>query len=265
MTFEQAYSLLEMDRLNKLKTPKHIKDIPKERLISRHGLISLITNSILGKKNSTLIEATMGYYKCNFERLEPIFRNKTQKERWRLIFKEVIETLPSVKSISGEGSALKPFVLDCDYGNGIFFDAEDFFPTGWPAYLEPNQCFYTAEIVAEGFKNEFKSSVISGIAWSGEPFVHAVAKIVNKNGKKFVFDTNYHLVMSYELYKSIFLFKVLNEVEIEEFEKNNKYLTAFQNELKKQGKKLDYGAIDLAFDDIVARGKKLIEEDGFGV
>jgi len=121
-------------------------------------------------------------------------------------------------NMNGEGTIKNPFKLNINYGTGEFYNSHFLFSNSeYPKFVKPNNCHTNAYKFAKMFIGECQ--VLFGICETDHPFLHSVVKI-----KDFIVDFNYNLVMSENLYFSLFNFEVLNTI-------NNKDIRKYNNTL----------------------------------
>jgi len=120
--------------------------------------------------------------------------------------------------MQGEGTMDDPFKITTNYGAGEFYNAHFLFLNcEYPKFVRPNNCHTNSYKFAKMYLD--KCEVLFGICQTDHSFLHSIVKV-----KDFIVDFNYNLVMSADLYFSLFNFEVLNTISNEDIKNNNKQL-----------------------------------------
>lgn len=117
---------------------------------------------------------------------------------------------PFIKSLVGKGTKKEPYKITTTFGEGEFFDASAIIKKERLATIKKFYCFNNSFNFAMALaKNGYDCQQLSGIAFiSNKPFLHSVINF-KMNGKNYVLDLNYNLIISYQLYLKLFSFEVL--------------------------------------------------------
>ena len=155
-------------------------------------------------------------------------------------------------NLQGEGIINNPFRLSTNFANGKFYNAHLLFCDGkYPNFIKPNSCHTNSYKFAKMYIDN--CSVLFGISSSDYPFLHSVIKI-----KDFIIDFNYNLVMSKDLYISLFNFEVLNEVFNTDIKANHNRLA---NKLQENNSKITDAEVNACYYEIInlLNNNKLID------
>ncbi len=267
MKIEEAKKYMKLEDNKKLPIPSTVPEDETDRqeLYVLQQLFAFsfdVTNKDMKKMRSDIKKANED------GKINSALKIRTRRGL-NLIVKTSIRMSPIVTEFSGKGSIEQPYLIKTKYGEGKFFDARFMFKRHkWPAFIKRNNCYYNSRLAAMNFISQgFETKQITGIIYSGQPYLHSVAVLEfdGKTGhKKYVLDSNYHMIMSYDLYMKLFCFEVLSVIDGEELLKYHKDMDEYENICKVQGEKLTYTDIALAHEDIVETVKKL-KTDGVGV
>lgn len=174
-------------------------------------------------------------------------------------------TNPFLKSISGNGIKSDPYIIKTEFGDGEFFDARALIKEERLKQIRKFFCFNNSYKFAMALaKHIGEAEQISGIAFVSKPFLHSVIGF-EKDGKKYVLDLNYDLIISYNLYMKLFSFEVLAV-------NKGTTLNADYDEISSKVKNFSYTASDyglaFAYEETMQKVKKelgIAGEDGAGV
>ena len=134
-------------------------------------------------------------------------------------------------------------------GDGIFFNTLRLFEDGkYPVWIKPGFCY--SNTYAHIMTEELKAKILSGIVYlgAGKPFLHSV--ILHNDDT--IIDFNYNLVMSKELYFSLFNMEVLAELESEKIISSKEFCLK-NPEIFSKFKSYD---INFAFDEVMEKAKE---------
>ncbi len=177
------------------------------------------------------------------------------------------QTNPFLKGLTGAGTKNDPYIIETTFGKGEFYDASALIKIEMLKKIEKGFCFNNSYRMSMGLaKNGYKCEQLSGIGFITKPFLHSVICYKHKkDGKKYILDLNYDLIMCYDFYVKLFSFEVLAKT-------NGKTIYEDLCEIMRACKKFEYTASDyelaFAYEETMQKIKKqlgIIGGDGTGV
>ena len=180
MTIDEITYLRELDENGSLRKPKGYKKIKNSKSL---------------RELNTAIEHLLS----------------NDKESFSLLDRMTINRVKGIKSIKGTGKKYDPYYITTSVGSGSFYNAKEFFADReYPKCIVKNECFNNCYMsVVKGYVKDCQ--ILSGIAYRGEggkPFLHSVLRVQEK-----IIDYNYDICMDEELYKPLFNFEILSEID----------------------------------------------------
>jgi len=202
MTLEEITHLRDLDENGSLRKPKGYKKIKNSKALRE------VNNAV-------------AYLLLNNE------------ESFSLLGKMTVKGFKGIKSIRGAGKKDDPYFIKTNFGSGSFYHAHEFFADReYPKCIVKNEWFNNCYMsVTKGYIKDCQ--ILSGIAYRGEggkPFLHSVLKVHDK-----IIDYNYDMCMDEELYKTLFSFEVLSELDSKTIMKDYSIVKKFYSYLNSCG------------------------------
>lgn len=190
MKIKEIAILAEQDRNNTLRLPKPAEKKSKEELLMYEKIMSAMVAGVIENPQADILLKDLS----------------------------VIESLKQdgIRQLRKIDYAKGVYKINTQYGSTEFYDAHRLFIGGrYPQWLKPGLCYSNCYTYALSSKTN--SKVVSGIAFMGDTtFLHSVVVIADK-----VIDFNYNIVMSFEMYKKMFCFEILAELESKRIKDTN--------------------------------------------
>ena len=151
--------------------------------------------------------------------IDRIIRNPRRQDYMsNSIFSKMIMKRIGIKNIKSVDNLVGFYQINTELGKGIFFDAHELFEDHkYPKWIKPYYCFDNTRLYVQCL--DVKSSILSGIAFIGKPFLHSVLLIGD-----IVIDFNYDLVISKDLYFALTHFEALAELSNKQLNENKQLI-----------------------------------------
>lgn len=154
-------------------------------------------------------------YKRNMVDLVTMVVEGQLEEEKKENFEDGTQCLKEYSMLKGEGTKESPFEIQTECGVGKFFALKLLFENNtYPEYIKHKFCHHNCYLYA--LQSEQPCVVITGICHYAFSFLHTVVCVGDM-----VYDFNYHIAMSKDLYCELFNFEIINEVPSEKIKENH--------------------------------------------
>lgn len=267
MTVEEVRKLAQLEMDKKLPLPKNIitnDENEQQRLADFMNIVYCLFGT---KRHKT---ANLCDFICKYadsdEEIDEYNKQLSEtpkKQVMGLLTKLAIKKTGVVEDISGSGTIEDQYILKTKYGEGKMFDARYLFQNKkWPKCLKVHECYENSRVLVNfaSRNNNWEVKQQTGIIFDEYTYLHSIVCIQTPN-HKWVLDSNYHLMMSYDLYVKLMSFEVLNEVSSEEIlnEENTRLLQLYNDLCQEKGLAFNFALPALAHQDIIDRTKKYLQ------
>jgi len=185
MKLKEFRKLAKSEKESVVERPKHMMHMPEAEITEKRSIANMLIDLIASKYDYDEMYKISGYEKH----------------------------LTSFYNLTGKGVFENPYVIETNFGYGKFCDLHTYFKTKkYPEFIIKRYCHTNCYQFAKKINSRCK--ILSGIAYKNYPFLHSVLLMDN-----YILDFNYDLLMTKELYCSLFNFEVLNVINGDDVKK----------------------------------------------